>query len=216
MTKTIPLLSILLTVLAVTPSVLAQQNFEAGGLAVISAYRDADVVRSGATIGGVGFRPGPAGGLYFSQTMADRLGGEIRFIYAHNDLRVRSGGADADFAAKSYILNYDLLYYFAPRDAKVRPFVAGGGGMKVYQGTGAEVAFQPLSNVAMLTRTNETKGMLDFGAGLKVQLSSNAVLRVEVRDYVTEVPRQFATGVGTTFQGLMHHWAPAIGIGWTF
>ena len=33
---------------------------------------------------------------------------------------------------------FDLLYYFADSDAKVRPYIAGGIGVKYYQGFGTE------------------------------------------------------------------------------
>ena len=56
-------------------------------------------------------------------------------------------------------------------DSGIRPYVAIGGGMKHYRGTGEEQPFQPLSNIAILTKTNDTKGMVSVGGGVKVQLT---------------------------------------------
>jgi opacity protein-like surface antigen len=205
----------LLPLLGLSVSLQAQQNFEAGALAVASAYHGASVSAPSAT-GSIGFAPGAAGGLFVGQTMTNRLGGELRYIFAHNDLKVSSGGKDTEFAGHSHTFHYDLLFYFAKRDAKIRPYVAGGGGLKVYQGTGTEQPFQPLSNIALLTKTSQTMGVVDYGAGVKWQFNKNMMFRVEFRDYVTEVPKVFEPGVGANFSGLMHQWMPAFGVSWTF
>ena len=194
---------------------VARDRFEAGALAAGSFYRGADV-NSAAGSGSVGFQPGPGGGLFLGQDLGDRLGGELRYVYSHNDLRLKSGGAEATFNGQAHVLHYDLLFYTAKPDAHVRPYLAGGGGLKVYQGTGIERPFQPLSNLALLTKTRDTMGVVDFGAGVKVNFSNNLWLRVEVRDYITEVPKVFTASPGAGFNGLMHQWTPAFGIGWTF
>jgi hypothetical protein len=196
-------------------AVPGQNRAEIGGLALVTGYRST-AVASGPSIGSVGFAPGPSFGGFLGQTMGDHFGGEIRYLYAQNDLKVKSGGTEAKFGGRSHILNYDLLYYFSGREARIRPFAAGGIGMKRYQGTGAETAFQPLSNLALLTKTSETLLAGDFGGGVKVHFSRNAALRFEFRDYITKVPKIFEPSPGARISGLLHHWVPAVGISWTF
>lgn len=191
------------------------QNWEIGALAVASAYRDTDV-GSGSRTGSIGFRPGAAGGLLLGQNMGDRLSGEVRYIFAHNDLKLRSGGTEAEFSGQSHVLHYDLLVYSSHRDSPVRFYAAGGGGLKVYQGTGNETAFQPLSNLALLTKTREAMGVVDFGGGVKLRFGHNKVFRAEVRDYITEVPKVFVPAPGAGFSGLFHQWTPTFGFSWTF
>ena len=58
-------------------------------------------------------------------------------------------------------------------ESAVRPFVAFGGGIKMYRGTGEEQVVQPLSNIALLTKAQDLTGMLSIGAGFKVKLSPN-------------------------------------------
>lgn len=193
----------------------AQNHAELGGLALLTAYRSTDV-RSGPSIGSVGFLPGPSVGGFLGQTMGEHFGGEIRYLYAQNELKLNSGGTEAKFAGRSHIINYDLLFYLAGRRARIRPFAAAGGGLKRYQGTGTEQPFQPLSNLALLTKTSETLPAADFGGGVKLHLRRNAALRFEFRDYLTKVPRVFEPSPGARISGLLHHWVPAIGFSWTF
>ncbi len=208
-TKLFPLL--LLACLGLAPA----QNFELGGLALATAYRSASV-RSGPSAGSVGFSPGPSFGGLFGQSMGEHFGGEIRYLYAQNDLKLSSGGAETKFAGRSHIVNYDMLVYLSGRRARIRPYAAFGGGLKRYQGTGTEQAFQPLSNLALLTKTGETLPSADFGGGVKVHLRRNAILRIEFRDYLTRAPKVFEASPGAKISGLLHQWVPAVGISWTF
>ena len=109
------------------------------------------------------------------------------------------------------------MIYAAGRDAHIRPYFAGGGGLKYYQGTGTEQAFQPLSNLALLTRTNEALPMGDFGGGIKFRPTGRMTFRVELRDYITKVPSKvLAASPGARSSGIFHQWAPAFGVSWTF
>jgi hypothetical protein len=194
----------------------AQENrFELGALGLFGGYRSADV-KSGPVAGSVGFALGPGAGALFGQDMHEHVGGEIRYLFSKNNMKLSSGGISTEFASRSHILNYDLLIHTSGRDAHVRPFIAAGGGLKVYQGTGAEQAFQPLINLALLTRTREPLPTVDFGGGVKVRLSDGALLRVEFRDYITKVPKTFEPSPGARISGLLHHWLAAVGVSWTF
>ncbi|MBI3698444.1 MAG: outer membrane beta-barrel protein [Acidobacteria bacterium] len=207
--------TLFLILLAGLGAVAQAQNVEVGGMALATAYRNAGV-KAGPSVGNVGFQPGPSFGGFLGQNMGNHFGGEIRYLYAQNDLKLSSGGAQTTFAGRSHIINYDLMIYAAPRRARVRPYAAGGGGLKFYQGTGAEQAFQPLSNLALLTKTNETLPTVDFGGGVKFYLSHRTAIRVEFRDYITKVPKVFAASPGARISGVLHQWVPAFGISWTF
>src|SRR5690606_26977626 len=117
----------------------------------------------------------------------------FRYLYFRNDLELSSGGQEAKLGAQSHAVHYDVLYYLSAPDARVRPYVAFGGGVKHYQGTGTEDPFQPLSSLALLTKTSQSKLMGDFGLGVKFRIGSRAVFRVEFRDYVTGVPQEVIT-----------------------
>src|SRR5262249_38409038 len=158
------------------PAALAQ-GFEVGGLALATAYRDANV-KSGSTIGALGFRPGASAGAFVGQSIGQHFGGELRYLFAQSDLKVSSGGRAATFSGRTHTINYDLLLYAPSRNGRIRLYAAAGGGLKYYQGIGTEHALQPLSNLALLTRANETVPTVDFGGGVKVRASRRTTFRI--------------------------------------
>ncbi len=217
MTRTTLASTILLVIplLVAAPPAAAQNRFEVGGLALVTAYRSADVA-SGPRVGSVGFQPGPSAGGFLGQTMGNRLGGEIRYLYSQNDLKLSSGATEVKFAGRSHLVGYDLLVYATGRDSRIRPYAAAGGGLKIYEGTGAEQPFQPLSNLALLTQTREALPAVDFGGGVKFQATRNMAIRFEFRDYLTNVPRVFDAAPGAKVSGLLHHWVPAVGFSFSW
>jgi len=60
-------------------------------------------------------------------------------------------------AGDTNVVTYDLLVYASPRESKLRPFVAGGAGIKVYTSTNRPYANQPLANFALLTQVNQVE-----------------------------------------------------------
>lgn len=199
------------------PSAFAENELELGALGLISDYRSVGVSGPGGASGQVGPGLGFSGGFVLGQNMSNRWGGEFRYLYFRNDLELSSGGQEASLGAQSHAVHYDVLYYLSDPDARVRPYVAGGGGVKHFQGTGTEDPFQPLSSLALLTKTGESKPMVDFGVGVKFRVGRRAVFRVEFRDYITGVPKEvIAAAPGAKLDGVLHHWAPLFGITWTW
>jgi hypothetical protein len=163
-----------------------------------------------------GFARGFAAGLWGGHNYR-WVGGEIRYLFEHQPLRVATGAARADFRGRSHAIHYNLLIHAAPAEAKLRPFVAVGGGIKGYQGTGTERLYQPLQEFALLTRTSQWKGLVVFGGGLKWALSPRVVLRLEVYDYLTEFPEKvIAPAPGASLGGWIHNLVPAVGAGFLF
>ena len=117
-----------------------------------------------------GFENGWAGSVAVGNNMYQHVGGEIRYTYLHNDAKLSSGSTKATFGAESHAIHYDFLIHATSTESTIRPYVAAGGGIKFYRGTGTEVPFQPLSNIALLTKTTEVQGLLSVGAGVKVAL----------------------------------------------
>ena len=188
------------------------QQWEVGGLAGGSFYADQKVV-SGATAGQVGFRPGLAVGGWVGHKSEGRLGGEIRYLFQRNDLRLASGGTTYAFASQSHLVHYDLLIHARPREDRVRPFVAIGGGLKGYIGTGTERAIQPLNSLAIFSATRQWQPMLSVGGGISWALGSRVTLRADVRDYITSVPKNvLLPAPGATISGWVHDIVPTLGI----
>ena len=202
--------------IALAPACLAQQQWEIGAVGGFGFPR-ADTVTNATGSAKAGFENGAAAGAIAGQNLYSHLGGEMRYTYRFGALMVSGGGSKATFAAQTHAIHYDLLFYSAPRGARVRPYVAGGGGIKFFRGTGQEHAYQPLSDFALLTKTQEVKGLISVGGGVKAEISTHALLRLEFRDYITPFPKQVITpSPGAKLSGWLHDFVPMVGITFAF
>src|SRR5438105_2178721 len=139
--------------LLIAPACWAQK-WELGVLGGGSLYNSASVTGPAGN-GDVGFKNSWGVGGFVGSNMYKYVGGELRYEYLPSDLKVSSGGTEATFSGEAHAIHYDFLWHFAPTEAKIRPFVSGGGGVKIYRGTAAAVVSQPLQRLALLTDTYE-------------------------------------------------------------
>ncbi len=197
-------------VISLAPLALAQK-WEFGGGAGGGFYTSKDV-QSGSLSGSAKVGNGLLASAWLANNNNDRWGGEIRYDFQMGDLLLNSGGTKASFAGQAHALHYDLLLHTAPREARVRPFIAFGGGVKMYRGTGEEVASQPLNQLALLTKTLDTRPLLSVGAGVKIN-SRRVGLRIEAHDFITPFPgKVIAAADGSTLGGLMHDFVVNVGL----
>lgn len=190
----------------------AAQRWEFGAGAAGGFYAS-NAVTAAAGTASAGFTSGVGATGFVGQNMGRLFGGEVHYMYGKNDLRLTSGSERVTFGAQSHAVYYDFLVHTAPPDARVRPFAAVGGGMKIYQGTGAEVVYQNLSNYALLTKTREWKPLLTAGGGVKYSISPRVLLRVEFRDFITPFPKNVvAPNQGSKISGWVHHFLPMVGL----
>jgi hypothetical protein len=202
-------------VILAAPAVLAQRG-EVGGGAGGSFYTNNSVQGVGGTAN-AGHRPGFSAAGWIGHHASDRIGGEIRYMFQRNDLKVASGGTRVAFGGHSHAVHYDILVYSRTREDPVRPYVIVGGGVKGYFGTGTESAYQPLTNFAILTRTHHWQPLIAAGAGVKLAVGARGSLRVEFRDYITPFPKDvIAPGPGSKISGWVHNFAPLVGFSVTF
>ncbi|MFN7922650.1 MAG: outer membrane beta-barrel protein [Bryobacteraceae bacterium] len=188
------------------------QQWEVGAMGGGGFYLN-NSVSGTAGKGTVGFSPGWSAGGWLAHSSNGRLGGEIRYLFQRNDLKANSPNASAAFGGQSHLFHYDVVWHTNTREDRVRPYLAVGGGFKGYRGTGTERAFQPASDVAILSRTAEWKPMLSFGAGVKWQIAQRLMLRVEVRDYVTPFPKEVILPTpGNKVSGWVHDITPLVGL----
>lgn len=195
-------------------------KWEISGVGGASFYRDLKAAGTNpARAAKAGFVNGVAAGAVLSQTGGGHWGGEFHYLFQTSNMRLRGTdgtSGEADFAAQSHSFHYDALLYFTRRDSRVRPFVAAGPGLKVYQASGQERAFRPLDNVVVFSRDSETKFLLSAGAGVKVKVHPNALVRVDFRDYVTGVPKGFVAVPGVRLSGQFHNFVGTVGVGVVF
>jgi hypothetical protein len=129
------------------------------------------------------------------------------------DAQLKRGSSEAVFGAETHTVNYDFLWHTRPSEATVRPFVAGGAGIKYYRGTGTEGP-QNLDQYALLTKAGDVTGVVSVGGGVKVKLGAHSWLRLDVHDYMSPFPKQVITpNVGANVEGWLHDIVPMVAIG---
>jgi hypothetical protein len=161
-----------------------------------------------------GLKPGAAFGAYLGQNLYSHVSGEIHYDFLMSDLSVKSGGQEATFSGQSHLLYYDVLLHTGGRAARTQAFVSIGGGVRIFRGTGAEAAYQPLMQYALLTKTQEVKPMGSVGVGVKLALSKKVSFRAEVHDYITPFPTKVVTpAANASFGGnILHDFVPMVSL----
>ncbi len=164
-----------------------------------------------------GFGAGPSAGVLIGHDLYSRWSGEIRYLAGFREARLHSGGVVAGFSGQTHAMHYDLVWHSRPRTDRVRPYLAFGGGIKIYRGTGAETAYRPLMQYAYLTRTQDLKPMLAIGGGVKFRVGHRMLARIDFRDQLTRFPSKVITPArGATISGWLHDFVPVFGLSWMF
>lgn len=201
--------------LALSAGCLAQQ-FEIGATGGLGVYKNVTVTHDSQSAK-AGFKPGPVVGAFVSQDLYEHLAGEFRYTFQFDSLKVSSGGAETTFRGQTHAVHYDLLLLAGKREAPMRPFVAAGGGIKVYRGTGPQHAEQPLGQFAALTHTQEVKGLITFGGGVRMKLGARTFLYAEALDYLTPFPSQVVAPVPPSrLSGWLHDFVPMLSLSFRF
>ncbi len=197
--------------LLVMPAAFAQK-WEVGG-SVGGGFYTSQTISSPAGSADAKFNTGLVGSVWLGNTTSDHWGGELRYDFQFGSAKLSGNGAEAKFGAQSHQIHYDFLWHAGSREARVRPFVAAGAGVKVYRGTGTEALTQPLSRVGLLTKTQEIRPLVSLGAGIKFRVSSRVDFRVQVHDYLTQFPSEvIAPARGANVGGWIHDIVPSFGL----
>lgn len=209
----------LLCVLALCPlipAVLPAQTWEVGGAAGYGLYRDLNA-KSPAASGRTGFATGFAFGGVLGDNMSEHIGGEIRYTYRADDLRISSGSTEATREAESHALHYDVLIHATRRAAAIRPFVALGAGVKFFRATGPQTFAEPFPTLVLFAHQSQAKPLASVGGGVKFSTSRRTLVRIDFRDYATPRPdRLLVPAPGATISGWMHDFVFLAGISGVF
>jgi len=207
-------LSMLVAAVVFAPRANAQR-WELGGGGGGSFYNNLTISNPSGNVD-AGFKMGFAASAYLAQ-YGKRFGGEIRYSFLKNDLELKGAGSNFSTSGQSHAIHYDALIFLSKQDTNIRPYVAAGGGIKFYQGTGPDLAVQPLGRTAVLTRTGQWKPMISFGGGVRFRINSRSALRAEVKVYASQAPTDVITPVGaSTISGWFFNFAPMVSIGYTW
>lgn len=163
-----------------------------------------------------GFKPAPIVGVRAGQTI-NRLGGEVTYLYRFGAAQLKGNGQTAEFDAEQHLITADFLWHFNDKEAKVRPFLVFGGGARVIRGIGVEHAYQPLSQLAVLTKTTEVNYTGDVGLGVKVRFGKIYHFRAEFRDYIGPGSAEvIAISPGAKKTGVLNDLMGLVGISFIF
>ncbi len=192
------------------------QKWEVGGSVGGGFYTSSDV-SSPAGTASAKIQTGLVGSVWLgSYSSHGKWGGEVRYDYQMGDLALSQGSTQPTFAARSQDLHYDFLWHFTGSESRIQPFVAFGAGIKIYQGTGTQVLYQPLSNIALLTQAQDLVPMASGGGGLKFKLTTHLMLRLDVHDYITPFPKQVIAPVTNKTPGWLQDFVPMAGFAFVF
>lgn len=198
------------------PSTSVAQQWEIGGAGGFGWYADATIKNPTASAQ-AGFKPSFAVSAAFDQNMYHYLGGEFRYTFRNGQPELKSDGTVVSGGGHTSVVTYDLLVYISSKESRVRPFVAGGAGIKVFSGTQSAYLNQPLVNFALLTRTNQVEPAISVGGGLKWRFSHRAQLRLDFRTYMTPLPNEvFRLSLSSKIHGWLYDFVPLAGISYVF
>ena len=205
----------ILPVLFVCSVAAMAQKWEVGGGVGGGFYTSQDVT-SPAGSASAKIQTGLAGAAWLANNGQGHWSGELRYEYQMGSLALSSGGTTATFGAHTQQFHYDVMWHATPSESRIRPFVEAGAGIKLYQGTGTQVAYQPLSNFALLTQQQDLTPLVSAGAGVKFQISPHVQLRLDVHDYLTPFPKNVITpNAGAKVGGWLMDFVPMVGISYT-
>jgi hypothetical protein len=188
------------------------QQWEFGGLGG-GSFLNTVGVTAPAGSATAGFANGAAFGGYVAHHSSPNFSGEIHYNYMPTNLKLSSGGKETTFNGNSHAIHYDFVYNIHKRGSSAQFFVAAGGGVKIFRGTGQEHASQPLSGFGYLTKTQEFKPMGTVAVGVKVRIAPRIFLRTEIRDYITAFPKEVITPpAGVKYGTILNDLVPMVGI----
>jgi len=116
-------------------------------------------------------------GFRFGVNMGNHYGHEVQYAYNRTHLKFNDqGGVEQGMAYHQG--GYNFLYYLLPEGSKVRPFGTGGVHFSNYNPPGVSAG----------SGGGSTKLGLNYGAGVKVRVTSLFGVRFDVRQYINGKP----------------------------
>ncbi len=130
----------------------------------------------------VEFQGGPGVAFRFGVNQSRWLGHEIGALYTRHELTFEVGVpviVVVPAKRSAWQVFYDLLVYATDETARVRPFAAAGVGA---------AAFRAREVATWLGTQESTEFALNYGGGVKVNVSSNWLVRFDFREYRSPKP----------------------------
>lgn len=197
-------------------SVCFAQQYEFGGTIGYGFYRNTSVGTPDGTVAtGIGNRL--VFGAVLTEDQYQHVSGELRYLFQHGGPFVSQDGQKVSISGQSHTVTYEILLHLKNRNARLRPYVAIGGGIKYFQPTGSNPAVQPFPGIVTLTNAGELRWVASPGAGVKYRASRHVILRADFRDYINPFPHKLFIPVqGARGRGILHQFTPLFGVSYSF
>jgi hypothetical protein len=206
-----------LVILVIAAPVACQaQSWEVGAAGGYGWYENPSIsIPAGSTQ--AGFPPRAAFSVVLGNNMYNYLGGELRYMFRFGGPELNSGDVRADRNGYTNVIVYDLLVHLRPRDVHLRPYFAGGAGIKVFSATGISQVNQPLNGFARLIEHTEVEPAISAGVGLKYRFTKHAQFRVDFRTYFSPLPKDiFRSPSAAVIHGWVYDFVPIAGFSYVF
>jgi hypothetical protein len=200
----------------VSSSACVAQKWEVGGLGGYGWYHDA-TISSPAGSATIGITPKGAIGAVFGENLYKYVGGELRWMLIFGKPRINTNGIEVSRPGYSNVIHYDLLIHVTKKEARLRPFLAAGGGVRIYTATGRRDFNQVLTPFATLRPHSEAEGLISAGSGLKYIVTKGLQLRLDFRTYFTPAPKDLFRPIGSTsIHGWVYNFVSTLGVSYLF
>lgn len=192
------------------------QPWEIGGAIGYGVYHNGTIFGPGATAD-AGIHNRFAAGWVVGEDLYEHFSGEIRYLYHDGHPFLSTSSVKSEIQGQSHAFHYDLLFHPTNREHRLRPFVAGGVGVKGYVIAGPAPNPQPLPNIGTLVSHDEWMFLVTAGGGVKYRLYKHVIVRGDFLDYLTAFPRrQIAPAPNNTARGIFQQFTPLFGVSYSF
>jgi hypothetical protein len=207
---------ILLYGFALTVCSAAEHQWEFGGELGLGTSHDPNISGPNASVQS-GFRTKATASVVWAENPFQYLGGEFRYMFRWGGPKLAANGTQVSMDGYANVITYDLLIHLTSKESRVRPYFAGGAGIKIYTATGQRSPGQPLSDVALLIPGTQIEPAISAGGGLKYFLRPGLQLRVDFRTHMTPLPNDLIRPVGkSVIHGWSYDFVPMIGVSYAF
>jgi opacity protein-like surface antigen len=192
------------------------QQYEVGADIGYGWYRDGSIYASGGSAQ-AGIRNRFAAGIDLADEFSEYVSAQFCYLYHDGHPFLQMPGVKVDIQGNSDALTMELLFHFAKRHRRFRPFIAGGSGAKEYVIAGPAPYPQPIPQIASLTTNDVWKVVFSAGGGVTYLLRPHLLIRAEFRDYLTTFDRQeIVPAPHNTARGIFEQFTPLFGLSYTF
>jgi hypothetical protein len=198
------------------------QRWEIGGLGGFGWYENSTVSNSAVSnppaSGGIGFPSHATLGVILAENPYHYWGGEIRWMYEWGGPQIESNGIKTSLRGYSNLVTYDFVIYPVRTESGLRPYLAGGAGVKAYTGTDSGfIGLPPTASLAFLRQGTQAEPAISVGGGVKYEFAKHAQIRIDFRTYFTPTPNDLIRPTGlATIRGWLTTFVPTAGIAYVF